>query len=251
MFALVVLTSVSAFNFVNFIASSQKINTNVIVKANEYFPIESFVMVSQSISTFEEVCNSEGSDCLPVPILRGQISGTGSGVVVGTKDGKSLVLTAGHVCNGTESMVPSTQTFTMQYSMELTSGYGNEATGTVIALDLINDLCLVVADDYLGPALRIAESPPLLHEKIYTMSSPLGLAAPLAVPIFDGYFAGEVSTLSVFTIPAAPGSSGSPILNKHGEIISIISAAAVSFDEYAIGCQTTLLQNFLLSTGEF
>ena len=251
MSTLIVLTSISAFNFANFIANSQKINSNPVIKANEYFPIESFIMVSQSISTFEEICNEEGDDCLPVPILHNQVSGTGSGAIVGTKNGKSLVLTAGHVCNGTESMIPSTQTFTMQYTMGLTSGYGNEATGTVIALDLINDLCLVIADDYLGPPLKIADSPPLLHEKIYTMSSPLGLAAPLAVPVFDGYFAGEVSTLSVFTIPAAPGSSGSPILNKEGEIVSVISAAAVSFDEYAIGCQTTLLQNFLISTGEF
>ncbi len=250
---LIILTLFSTFNIVDFIAKSQKINaeTNQIVKANDYFPIESFVMISQSISTFEELCDDDGTNCLPVPILRDRMSGTGSGVIVGEKDGKSLVVTAGHVCNGTDSMGDPTRNLTLQYSMDLTSGYGSEATGTVISLDMINDLCLVIADDYIGPALSVAESSPLLHEKIYNMASPLGLAAPLAVPVFDGYFAGEVSTLFIFTIPAAPGSSGSPILNANGEIISIISAAAVSFDEYAIGCQTSALQNFLLSSGYF
>jgi len=250
---LIILTFVSTFNFVNFIANSQKINSDQsqILKANDYFPIESFVMVSQSISTFEQLCDDDGQNCLPVPLLRDRMSGTGSGVIVGVRDGKSLVLTAGHVCNGTDNMGQSDSGLTLQYSMELTSGYGNEAMGTVISLDIINDLCLVIADDYLGPSLSVADQAPLLHEKIYTMSSPLGLAAPLAVPVFEGYFAGDVSTLSIFTIPAAPGSSGSPILNGQGEIISIISAAAVSFDEYAIGCQTSALQNFLLSSGYF
>ena len=244
------LTLMGAFNFVNLIAINQNINNvSRIDKASGYFPIESFVMVSQSMATFEELCDGEGENCLPVPLLKNRISGTGSGVIVDTRDGKSVVLTAGHVCNGTDSMTPATETLSMQYSMELVSGYGNEAIGTIISLDLINDLCLVIADDYLGPALRVANEEPMLHEKIYTMASPLGLAAPLAVPVFDGYFAGEVSTLYIFTVPAAPGSSGSPILNEHGEIISIISAAAVSFDEYAIGCKTSALQNFLISAG--
>lgn len=244
------LTTVGVFNFTNLIAINQSINSvSRIDKATVLFPIESFVMISQSMSTFEELCDGNGENCLPVPILKNRISGTGSGVIVGTREGKSLVITAGHVCNGTETMIPATETFSMQYSMELVSGYGNEAVGTIVSLDLANDLCLVIANDYLGPALDVAAEEPMLHEKIYTMSSPLGLAAPLAVPVFDGYFAGEVSTLYIFTVPAAPGSSGSPILNEHGEIISIISAAAVSFDEYAIGCKTSALQNFLISAG--
>ena len=248
-----ILTLFSAFHFVDFIEKSKKINAvhDQITKANDYFPIESFVMISQSISTFEELCDDDGNNCLPVPILRDTMSGTGSGVVIGTKDDKSLVLTAGHVCNGTDSMGEQGRALTLQYEMELTSGYGNEAIGTVVSLDMINDLCLVIADGHLGPSLSVASDPPLLHEKVYTMSSPLGLAAPLAVPVFEGYFTGDVSTLSIFTIPAAPGSSGSPIMNNKGEVLSIISAAAVSFDEYAIGCQTSALQNFLLSSGYF
>ena len=250
--ALIILTLLSTFNFVDFIVKSEKINVEpALIKANDYFPIESFVMISQDIMSFEELCDENGNNCLPVPMLRDRMTGTGSGVIIGEKDGKSLVLTAGHVCNGISTMDNPSDSLTLQYTMELTSGYGEEANGTVISLDSDNDLCLVIADDYLGPSLPVSGTPPLLHEKIYTMASPLGLAVPLAVPIFDGYYAGEVSTLFIFTIPAAPGSSGSPILNDKGEIVSIISAAAVSFDEYAIGCQTSALQNFLLSSGYF
>jgi len=250
--ALIILTLLSTFNFVDFIVKSEKINVEQpLMKANNYFPIESFIMVSQDIMSFEQLCDENGDNCLPVPVLKDRMSGTGSGVIIGELDGKSLVLTAGHVCNGIDTMENPSNTFTLQYTMELTSGYGNEAIGTVVSIDVDNDLCLVIADEYLGPSIPVSSSSPLLHEKIYTMASPLGLAVPLAVPVFDGYFAGEVSTLFVFTIPAAPGSSGSPIMNSRGEVVSIISAAAVSFDEYAIGCQTSALQNFLLSSGYF
>ena len=81
------------------------------------------------------------------------------------------------------------------------------------------------------------------------MASPFGLALPVAVPVFDGYFVGQVESIFTFSLPAAPGSSGSPVMNKDQEIISIINAAAVSFDEYAIGCKTQAIRNFLLSAG--
>ena len=87
----------------------------------------------------------------------------------------------------------------------------------------------------------------MLHEVIYNMASPYGLALPVAVPVFDGYFVGQVDTIYTFSLPAAPGSSGSPVLNERGEIISIISGAAVNFDEFAIGCTTNAMRNFVLA----
>ena len=137
----------------------------------------------------------------------------------------------------------------VQYRIELETGYGKPGIGTILSIDMINDLCLLIADTYLGPALSVYDGEPALHEKVYNMASPLGLAVPVAVPVFDGYFTGQVSSLYIFTIPAAPGSSGSPVMNENGEILSIINAAAVSFDEYAIGCKTQALRNFLISNG--
>jgi S1-C subfamily serine protease len=233
-----------------YITYDLQLNTDdSIQRAENYFPIESFVMVTQDLTTFQEICNSEGEDCLPVPVPEYQVSGTGSGVIVGQRDGKSLVVTAGHVCVGPSEYVPMTERFNSQYILELETGYGHTGSGTVIAVDMINDLCLIISDTHLGPALEVHDEEPMLHEKVYNMASPLGLAVPVAVPVFDGYFSGQVASLYIFTIPAAPGSSGSPVLNEDKKIISIINAAAVSFDEYAIGCKTQALRNFLISAG--
>lgn len=246
--SLFILTLVSVANFM-LITLDVRQDNDSIKKAETYFPIESFVMVTQDLVTFQQICNSEGEDCLPVSVPEYQMSGTGSGVIVGQQDGKSLVVTAGHVCVNNSVRVPMTEDMTSQYTISLETGFGKMGYGTVIAIDMPNDLCLLISDTYLGPALEIADEEPLLHEKVYNMASPLGLAVPVAVPVFDGYFAGQVSTLYIFTIPAAPGSSGSPVMNKNQEVISIINAAAVSFDEYAIGCRTQALRNFLISAG--
>ena len=246
--ALCALTLVSIANFAS-IAFDVRITTSTpqIEKAEKYFPIESFVMVTQDLLTFQQICNENNEECLPLPDLSNKISGTGSGVIVGQRDGKSLVVTAGHVCAGGSEMIPMVQSLNVQYHIDLETGYGKTGIGTILSIDMINDLCLMISDTYLGPAVPVYNGEPALHEKVYNMASPLGLAVPLAVPVFEGYFTGQVSSLYIFTIPAAPGSSGSPIMNEDGEIISIINAAAISFDEYAIGCKTQALNNFLLA----
>jgi len=243
------LTIVSVLNFASITSNIRWIPVSQIEKADSYFPIESFVMVTQDLITFQQICNQSDEDCIPVPSPTNKISGTGSGVVVGERDGKSLVVTAGHVCAGGSDMVPMIQNLNVQYHIELETGFGKPGIGTILSIDMINDLCLLISDTYLGPALPIYEGEPSLHEKVYNMASPLGLAVPVAVPVFDGYFTGQVSSLYIFTIPAAPGSSGSPVMNEDGEVLSIINAAAVSFDEYAIGCKTQALRNFLISNG--
>lgn len=230
-----------------YIAKTVKLTSQAHVQtANDKFPIESFVMITQEIKLFDMVCDDAQENCSPSSRPLTEMAATGSGVIIGEYRGTSLVLTAGHVCS-TSGGTPVTEDLSIQYRMHLESGFGREGLGTIIAVDSTNDLCVLIADANLGPGLRISYDDPTLHEKVYTMSSPGGLAVPLAVPVFDGYFTGQVSDIYIFSIPAAPGSSGSPIMNEDGEIISIISGAAVSFDEFTIGCTSSSLRNFVLA----
>jgi len=241
--SIVIFTGWNAIHIANIIKVSVVHNVQT---ANDKFPIESFVMVTQEIKLFEVICDDTQTNCAPTRNPLTEMVATGSGVIIGRHRQTSLVLTAGHVCS-TSGDTPVVKDLSIQYKMHLESGFGREGFGTILAVDATNDLCILISDQDLGPGLDITDEDPTLHEEVYTMSSPRGLAVPLAVPVFDGYFTGQVSDLYIFSIPAAPGSSGSPIMNNHGQIISIISGAAVSFDEFTIGCTTPALRNFVLA----
>ena len=219
-------------------------NNTVIKKANTLFPIRSFVIINQQFIFHSNVC-VEG-DCSKRVV--GSNGSTGSGFVVKSGKDLSYIITAGHVCApNPEAFLSTVTNVDVSYRTDLTSGFGRTSTAEIIAVDSNNDICLLKSTKNMGPALKISNSDVLLHEEVYNMASPAGLASPLAVPVFKGYYVGVVATLSIFSIPAVPGSSGSPIMTKNNEVVSIVSAAAVRFDEYAIGPQTKALREFLLA----
>lgn len=219
-------------------------NDVVIKKANTLFPIESFVMIDQRFMVSIEECVEE--ECEQVVI--GTHAGSGSGFIVESTNNHSYVMTAGHVCTPPSpnfQIDPASVSIT--YDIALESGFGREATSEIIAIDSVNDLCLLKASVSIGPALRVGQQDALLHEEVYNMASPAGLAASLAVPVFRGYYVGNVASLRIFSIPAIPGSSGSPIMTEDNEVVSLVSAAAVKFDEYAIGPSSRAIREFLLA----
>ena len=219
-------------------------NDVVIKKANTLFPIESFVMIDQRFMISVEDC--AGEECHQVVI--GTHAGSGSGFIVSGTREHSYVMTAGHVCTPPSpnfQIDPTSVSIT--YDIALESGFGREATGEIVAIDSVNDICLLKSSVGIGPELKISRQDALLHEEVYNMASPAGLAASLAVPVFRGYYVGEVASLRIFSIPAIPGSSGSPIMTENNEVVSLVSAAAVKFDEYAIGPSARMIREFLLA----
>lgn len=217
---------------------------DVIKKQNTFFPIQSFVMTRQSFKITSNICDEAGN-CIDHVI--GNSSGTASGVIVKTSTENSYILTAGHVCVPPPPTTSIPGKVRITYSISLITGFGRESKAEVEAIDLENDLCLLSSKSYLGPGLAIQDFETRLHSKVYNMASPSGLAAPVAVPVFDGYYIGRVMNRILFTIPAAPGSSGSPIMNERNEIITIVSAAAIRFDEFAICPTTDSVRKFLLA----
>lgn len=242
------ITLLSCAGCISISQHSQKIiktsTGEVIKKENSLFPIQSFVMTKQTFRVVSKVCD-KANECVEVVI--GTTSGTASGVIIKTSSDNSYVLTAGHVCVPPPPNTSIPGEVHVSYKITMTTGFGREADATIVAVDPVEDLCLLSANEFLGPGLVVQENEPRLHSKVYNMASPNGLGTSLAVPVFDGYYIGRVLNKTLFTIPAAPGSSGSPIMNDKNEIITIVSAAAIRFDEFAICPTTEAIRKFLLS----
>jgi len=229
---------------------SQNVSTSLLQsRMGTKFPIESFVMLETEVTYYRTACDEQGTRCIndgiPVSVTRG----SASGVIVGECGNDcSLVLTAAHVCSSSGPGAPlPLENVSVDYQIDLTTGFGRSTVGTVIATDEDNDLCMLITQSYIGPPLQISSDNLIMHQDVYNMASPLGLAVPFAVPVFSGYYAGEVDGLAIFTFPVAPGSSGSPIMNDDGEILGLISGAAINFDEFAIGSKTQAVRSFVLA----
>ena len=123
---------------------------------------------------------------------------------------------------------------------------GKFRKATVIDVDVPNDLCLLMTRDIWAPAISIADGTPEHGERVLNMAAPLGIFSPGMVLTFDGLYSGDdIVGDSFFTIPAWPGSSGSPVINADGEIVSIIHSATPTFPNIALGANLSSIQQLM------
>ena len=100
------------------------------------------------------------------------------------------------------------------------------------------DLCLLEAikfkDENYTPT-KIAKEMPSIGEELINVAAPDGMASPNTRLMFTGNFSGCEGLNCVYTIPATFGSSGSAVYNSDGELVSLLVAAAVNFENVSMG----------------
>ena len=125
--------------------------------------------------------------------------------------------------------------------------------GKIIDIDPENDICLLEIESqyaYKAKNINIAKQKPRIGEKVYALSAPAGIASDKIRLLFSGMWAGcddELTKLPYcyYTIPAAPGSSGSGVFNEKGELVSLISISLNGFDEISAGPRQYHLKEIL------
>ena len=88
------------------------------------------------------------------------------------------------------------------------------------------DLALISFKGQDLPVLQVAKALPAVDEQVTIIGNPLGYQRVSARGPVAGYYAGGEAGASVFAIRAIaePGSSGSPVLNRQGQVCGVVYA---------------------------
>jgi len=200
------------------------------------YPVQNFLYIDTHLS----IMSKEG-------VERGQTLNAASGVAVKGSNGRVFAFTAGHWCSANESsyagpvialslMYPD-HTFKIEKRVAF---YGEFLFIDEIHSDNLNDICVITfRSDYASKVQKIkpAKKYPELGEEVFTSSSPLGMFSHDLRLIFSGRFAGCDQSLKYcfYTIPGVQGSSGSGVLNKRGELVSILDVSVLEFHQITGG----------------
>lgn len=223
-------------------------NYNSPVVSNNFIYLERYIMADEK----GNICHIEqGYDNCK---KRSQLISSASGYVI-RKDNKNseiYALTASHWCEREKYPESYMSLGFIVFNDPFLENFGYTFEGTthveIIAKDSFADICLIkfkslYPEKYKN--IKIAKKEPHIGETVYTQSSPLGLYGETIRFNLEGKYSGCSKLFCFFTIKAAPGSSGSSVINSRGEIVSIITAVIVDFDTISLGPTLEQLQNFM------
>ena len=211
------------------------------------YPYEAFVHIKVVPKDNEAVAEGVSPDVYLA--MKQYFQATGSGAVI-ENDGNTQIVTAGHVCDSSDMVFPASPF--PEFEIMAYDWLGNGYKAEIKSIDMKNDLCLVEIENVEFPGeLDIAKRPPRMKERLFLAAAPLGIFVKGMPLFFDGYYSGEDPNGNVLsTVPVAPGSSGGAIVNKRGEIVSIVTAGFVGFDNVSISTSASVLRQFLEAAEE-
>jgi len=219
-----------------------------------HLPRESFVLLRVSTTISLKECLGPKKKCkalveLPSP-RDAKITHQGSGLIISNSVEASYILTAAHVCKNKMpdqiAIDDMSYSISTKRSVEIFDFHGNHHDASVLHADDIHDVCILRSDGVWGTPVRVAKEMPAQGEQVFNLAAPYGVYAPNMVLTFQGYYSGtDFFNNEIFTIPTRPGSSGSPIFNSKGELISVIHSSHRNFENIAIGCQLQNLKEII------
>lgn len=217
---------------------------------------DSFVVITKK--TTVKVCGSQEETTICKELM--SFGSIGSGAVVHNeraliKKPRTLVLTANHVCQTDEITLKNLGPEVIPHiknKLKLKEPYYTEVVTEMKIRDQYGqqfdvrsepwiqnaraDTC-IIETSMNAPSLKIG-SEPEYGDDLYNIAAPKGIFHPsssgggvfLTKGLYNGKFLMRKDKLfSMYSINAAPGSSGSPVLNKNGELVGMIHSVDSRF----------------------
>ena len=170
--------------------------------------------------------------------------------------GGGYVLTAAHVClpGVFEVKEPGPMDLSL-IDIHVLDNDNNFYDAEIYGFEIRNDLCLLYVHDIDRPALKIAKKAPRTQQNAINVAAPLGMFGEALQPYYEGHFLGtmymswfdvmEGRRMAVYSIPAAGGSSGSPVLNENNRLIGMIHSVYPDFHHLSLSPTWGQIWSFL------
>jgi len=168
-----------------------------------------------------------------------------SGYVVKIVDDGSFAVTAAHVCEVAKLPTVKPENISSKYLAYRLDG--EEYTASVLGFDKEIDACMIFIKDLTEnvEAVKISRRAPTPGDKVYNIAAPLGIYKPNIVPILEGRYNGEDENVALYTLPAAPGSSGSMIINENGQLVGMVHSVYTRLNVMTLSTRYEDLKHFI------
>ena len=203
--------------------------------SKEQLPRKSYLFVKKILNLqkcVKEKCNSN------------TYTSVGSGFVIKKTSLGSFALTAAHVC---EDGIKETKEVKVKGQIKVQTLDGRFYKAEILSQDKEIDICLMFVEDLVEgiEEVTIADEGPKEGDRAINIASPFGIHYNNVVPIFEGRYVGKVGFRDFYTIPAAPGSSGSMILNKDNELIGLLHSVFIGMNQIVVSVNYDALKQFI------
>jgi S1-C subfamily serine protease len=220
---------------------------NITHKHNKtVLPYDSFVKIIKDVAT------KDGD-----PILET----IASGIIIRQDPEETRILTARHFCTGLneEKIVQNVpeESLPLQTALVVIDVENKGHQVKMFAYDSEFDICVMITEKIEQPAVEVSPVAPERGEKVFNIAAPLGISDGKAVLLFEGYYAGDTiaavtgTKASLYSIPTTSGSSGSAVLNEHGELIGITFAGLSDFKQICMAVPWKEMLTFINVTNTY
>lgn len=175
------------------------------------------------------------------------------------EDNLPVMITAGHVCKGFNEFLPMVRSIISSITLNSLSNLNLQVEKTNSVFDIRGneykitetiyfnpnkpDICAFNIDRNFLSTIRLAEDTPPIGSPVINIAVPYGIFGPNAIPIFRGIYSGQKDKYhQIFTVPAGPGSSGSPVLYNN-QLIGIIHSVDRRINQVSYGTSLQTIQN--------
>lgn len=184
----------------------------------------------------------------------------GTAFAIQRHEGETILLTAGHTCESMNSTNKNIESFFQAFTFSQSNNKPlrpqkyryiydiNRQKYPVNNIIYTNsddpDMCMLSAKGMFPNNITIAKHSPQLGQRITNIAVPFGIFNKQTIVIFDGYYSGYMNGNDIYSIPAAPGSSGSPVFHNN-KLIGLIHATDKRFNHISYGTSLRDLNNLI------